>query len=84
MLPVFTGEDCLQVTWEAYSITTAIVHLGEHTCAGHYRTAFFLRGSDTVWYSDDNQPAEVLPQITTEISENCYILGCLHRSAEGV
>ena len=32
-LPVFTGEDSLQVTWAAYFITTAIVHLGEHTSA---------------------------------------------------
>ena len=44
VLTVFTGEGSLQVTWEAYSITTAIVHLGEHTCAGHYRTAFFFAG----------------------------------------
>ena len=54
-LPVFTHPDALEVRWQAYRITTAIVHLGPNRQQGHYRAAAFLPGQSRLWYSDDNR-----------------------------
>ena len=78
-LPVFTHPDALEVRWQAYSITTAIVHLGPNRQQGHYRVAAFLTGQSRLWYSDDNQAAVEMSHIPAQVSEQCYVLGCMLR-----
>ena len=78
-LPVFTHPDALEVRWQAYRITTAIVHLGPNRQQGHYRAAAFLPGQSRLWYSDDNQAAVEMSHIPAQVSEQCYVLGCMLR-----
>ena len=78
-LPVFTHPDTLEVRWQAYSITTAIVHLGPNRQQGHYRAAAFLPGQSRLWYSDDDQAAVEMSHIPAQVSEQCYVLGCMLR-----
>ena len=80
-VPIFR-PDSLAVYWEEYTITTAIVHLGETPETGHYRTAAFVPNAPGVWYSDDDRPAELYPEVPKEVAENCYVLGLL-RTNEG-
>ena len=40
-LPISNGKD-IRVRWQAYHMTTAIVHLGPSRQAGHYRVAAFI------------------------------------------
>ena len=78
-LPVFTHPDALEVRWQTYSITTAVVHLGPNRQQGHYRVAAFLTGQSRLWYSDDNQAAVEMSHIPAQVSEQCYVLGCMLR-----
>ena len=68
-LPVFTHPDALEVRWQAYRITTAILHLGPNRQQGHYRAAAFLPGQSRLWYSDDNQAAVEMSHIPAQVSE---------------
>jgi len=79
-LPIF-HPDSLTVYWEDFTITTAIVHLGETPDTGHYRTAAFVRGTQEVWYSDDARQAVFCPEVQTDVAENCYVLGLLRSNA---
>ena len=79
MLPVFTSQQGVEVSWKCYDITTAVVHLGPTQNSGHYRVAAFMRNHANCWYSDDNQAAERLSNIPAEVQAQCYILGCLAR-----
>ena len=78
-LPVFTHPDTLEVRWHAYSITTAVVHLGPNRQQGHYRSAAFLPGQSRLWYFDDDQAAVEMSHIPDQVSEQCYVLGCMLR-----
>ena len=73
------SPDALEVRWQAYRVTTAIVHLGPDRQQGHYRAAAFLPGQSRLWYSDDNQAAVEMSHIPAQVSEQCYVLGCMLR-----
>jgi len=68
-VPRFTQN--LQLAWDQYIVTSAIIHLGRHTHSGHYRA--LLRVNDQWMYTDDSVPATVI-NMSRMLESNVYLL----------
>ena len=82
-LPVFRHPDSLACDWTEYHIHAAIVHLGEGTTNGHYRTLLIQSQADgSSVLTDDNAEASSLrhnDNLMCLARENCYVLACGRR-----
>ena len=62
LIPIFGGLG-LQVEWRAYKVRAMLIHTGESTCSGHFRT--ILLQEQATWLADDDcRPATC--RITSE------------------
>ena len=79
-IPVFQSSETLTCDWVNYSILSAVLHVGDNTSCGHYRTLFISPedfGENML--TDDNMQASLLQrnsQLTDVVKENCYVLVC--------
>ena len=75
-LPVFTGPNNTECSWFTYTIRAALLHLGETTTSGHYRSLLIDARAQTCWLTDDGISAQPSDLHNPLIEENCYVLFC--------
>ena len=66
-MPIFTEPDSVDITWQRYSLSAAIIP------SGHYQTVTFWNGQ--AWMHDDGQKLKKLRTLS-EVEANCYLV-CL-------
>ena len=72
-MPIFTEPDSVDITWQRYGLSAAIIHRGVSLTSGHYQTVTFWNGQ--AWIHDDGQKPKKLRTLS-EAEANCYLV-CL-------
>ena len=80
LLPLFVGQETLNVRWASYEVKAYITHHGEHLETGHYRT--LVREGNSFWLQDDARKAAKASDLQLDEASTCmYLLLLISKKA---